>query len=108
MKTGSRFWMDHVAAIEREAMSASAYAKRHGISVAAVYYWQRKLKTNTVTIDTARATGKFVSLRVADTMLSARSAGCTLVLGPGMRLEMPALPTPEWLACLAHAVQEAR
>ena len=44
MKAGADFWAEHVAAIKREGVSASAYARQHGLSVAAVYYWQRKFR----------------------------------------------------------------
>jgi hypothetical protein len=44
MKAGAVFWAEHVAAIKREGVSASAYARQHGLSVAAVYYWQRKFR----------------------------------------------------------------
>ena len=43
---GTEFWMAQVAAVKLEAISASAYARRHGLSVATLYYWQRKLKVN--------------------------------------------------------------
>lgn len=46
MKMGSEFWAAHVAAVKLETISASEYARRHGLSVAALYYWQRKLKSN--------------------------------------------------------------
>ena len=38
MKMGTEFWVGHVAAATRETISASEYARRHGISVAALYY----------------------------------------------------------------------
>jgi hypothetical protein len=43
-KMGAEFWEGHVAAAKRETISASEYARRHDISVAALYYWQHKLK----------------------------------------------------------------
>ena len=47
MTMGTEFWEGHVTAATRETISASEYARRHGISVAALYYWQHKLKTAT-------------------------------------------------------------
>ena|ERR1035437_2432198 len=95
MKMGTEFWVAHVAAIKLEAISASEYARRHGLSVAALYYWQRKLKSNAEMGEAGQAS-KFVALRVADQ----RPCPCTLVLPSGLHLEMPALPAPEWLAAL--------
>lgn len=42
MKMGMEFWTQHVAAARLQATSASDYAKQHGISVTALYYWQRQ------------------------------------------------------------------
>ena len=106
MKVGAEFWAAHVAAIKQEAISASAYAKRHGISLAAVYYWQRKSKAAGQRATASKA-GKFLALRVA-AVNAPRSTGCTLILSSGMRLEMPALPAPEWLAALESAAQGVR
>jgi transposase-like protein len=69
MKMGKGFWVAHVAAVKFEAISASEYARRHGFSVAALYYWQRKLKSN-VEVNEAGQESKFVALRVADQRLS--------------------------------------
>ncbi len=104
---GEEFWKEHVAAAKLEGISGSAYAKRHGISVTALYYWQRKLN-GTTGVSEATPTSKFVALHVADAVGAPRSAGCTLIVGSGMRLEMSALPEPEWLAALGRAAQGAR
>ncbi len=48
MKNRTEFWAAHAAAVKRETISASAYARQHDLSIAALYYWQRKLKSNTV------------------------------------------------------------
>lgn len=112
MKMGAEFWVDHVAAAKLETISASEYARRHGISVAALYYWQRKLRAATANMPkevskhakSARAS-KFVALRVTDTVAVQQQSLCTLVLLSGMRLEMSALPSPEWLAALVRAAQ---
>jgi len=105
---GEEFWKEHVAAAKLEGISGSAYAKRHGISVTALYYWQRKLN-ETTGVSEAKPTNKFVALQVAEAIGVHRSGGgCTLILGSGMRLEMLALPEPEWLAALGRAVQGAR
>ena len=103
MKTGAEFWMAHVAAIKLEAISASEYARRHGLSVAALYYWQRKLKSK-AEVSEAGQESKFVSLRVA----AQRPNLCTLVLPSGLHLEMSSLPAPEWLAALGRALPESR
>ena len=37
-------WTSHVAAIKTQEGSTAAYARQHGLSRSALYYWQRKLK----------------------------------------------------------------
>ena len=103
MKIGTEFWAAHVAAVKLEAISASEYARRHGLSVTALYYWQRKLKSN-AGVSGSGQEGKFVALRVA----AQRSSPCTLVLPSGLHLEMSALPAPEWLAALGRAMPGTR
>ena len=105
----SGFWLEHVAAFNRQLISASEYAKRHGIAVKRLYYWQRKLRTNTAKVPVRASQAKaFVAVRVAEPVVEQRPFSCTLVLESGMRLEMSMLPAPAWLAALEHAVQGAR
>jgi transposase-like protein len=65
MKMGMEFWTQHVAAAKLQGALASAYAKQHGISVTALYYWQRKLKASTGGRAQSTPVSKFVPLRVA-------------------------------------------
>jgi hypothetical protein len=104
MVVDKQFWAEHVAAIERERISANAYAKRESISVAAIYYWQRKLRAAAADVSTPARS--FVQLRVAEAGPHSKQ-GCTLVLASGMRLEMGFLPSPEWLAGLVRATPGA-
>ena len=50
MKIGTEFWEGRVAAAKRETLSASKYARSHGISVAALYYWQHKCRDTAVVL----------------------------------------------------------
>ena len=74
MKMGTEFWMGHVAAAKLEAISASEYSRRHGISVAALYYWQRKLRTADTHQEVSKRAktvhpSKFVALHVLDKVI---------------------------------------
>lgn len=104
MKTDDAYWESHVAALNREAVSVSAYATRHGLSTSALYYWRRKLKVAAEEAAGEHDAGKFIALRVGDVAAIPCAGGCTLVLGAGVRLEMSALPPPAWLAALGYAV----
>ena len=103
----SAFWAAHLEAIKRESTSKTEYARRHGISVKRLYYWQRKLKAPSANTVAATQSKTFVSLRIEEPV-SFHSTSCTLVLGPGLRLEMSTLPAPTWLAALVRSAQGAR
>ena len=105
MNMGAEFWAAHVAAARLEAIPASEYARQHNLSVKSLYYWRQKLAREEETGAPVCA-GKFVALRVAPG--GPHSNNCTLALPSGLRLEMSALPSVEWLAALARSVQGAR
>lgn len=115
MKDARNYWSKHLAAIEGQVESASAYARQHELSLASLYYWRRKLQLETAPRSVAVMAGalepksKFVALRVNDVReMSPPTWCCTLVLPGGMRLEMTALPDPQWLACAGRANQVVR
>jgi transposase-like protein len=104
--TTKQYWSGHVAAVKSQAITTKAYAQRHGLVLSTLYYWQRKLKPTAAT----RQPGKFVSLHVKAPHDAARAvaSNCTLVLGAGVRLEMSALPDPQWLTALARCAHGVR
>jgi len=109
MTTESETWTAHLAAIKQGTLSAKAYAKQHDISLASLYYWKRKLKAVAGIPEVAPpAASKFVALRLPAAAIAPRPASCTLILASGLRLEMPELRAPEWLAAVGRALQDAR
>jgi len=105
MENTTEFWTQHVAAIRQEGIAVTVYAKRHDLSLASLYYWRQKLLV--VGIEAApSAHGKFVAVRIAQA--APPSGACTLILPSGLRLEMPALPAPAWLATLEQFHAGAR
>ena len=100
MENTTEFWKRHVAAVRQEGVAATVYAKRHGLSLASLYYWRQKL-TAAEDSTTPAAIAKFVAVRIAEP--EPISGACTLVLPSGLRLEMSALPMPAWLAALEHS-----
>ncbi len=106
---GSAFWLAHVAAIKREAISTNAYAQRHGIEVKRLYYLQRKTRATAATPPPCPSQPTaFVALRVAQSLVAHAPTNCTVVLGSGIRLEMSELPSLHWLVALDRAAQGAR
>ena len=108
MKSTAQFWQQHALAAGRSSDSTSAYAKRHGLALSTLYYWQSKLKAAAPTAEVSRPAAKFVALRVVNAAPTPQPNHCTLALPAGMRLEMSALPTPEWLVALGRAAQGTR
>ena len=113
MRHEPEFWQAHIEAAKRERMSTSAYAKRHGLVVKSLYRWQRKLATTSAVVTNSTTPGKFVALCVADavkpsaTAETAPASSCTLQFGSGLRLDMAALPSPQWLAAIVRTTQGA-
>lgn len=116
MKKAEHDWSGHIEAIKTQGISTRAYAKCHDVSLSALYYWQRKLKpapqvhTKAEPLAATKQSNKFVALRIDEPQRAAPPAPthCTLVLAGGVRLEMPALPSPQWLADLGRCTQGAR
>ncbi|MDQ1835574.1 IS66 family insertion sequence element accessory protein TnpA, partial [Massilia scottii] len=96
-------------ACRREGTAASVYARQHGLTLASLYYWRRKLKLAAAVGDGGNgAANKFVALRVVDATAVAATSQCTLVLRSGLRLELAALPSTAWLLALEQAHAGAR
>jgi transposase-like protein len=116
MKKAKHDWPSHIEAITIQGISTRAYAKRHDLALSALYYWQRKLRsappvhTKAEPLAATRQAARFVALRIdkPERVVPQAPTHCTLVLAGGMRLEMPALPSPQWLADLARCAQGAR
>ncbi len=115
MKKAKHDWFSHIEAIKTQGISTRAYARRHDLALSALYYWQRKLKsappvhTKAGSLAATKQSTKFVALRIDEPERAARPVPthCTLVLAGGMRLEMPALPSPQWLADVGRCAQGA-
>ena len=118
MKMTAKIWEQHVAAARKQKVSTKTYANQHGLSPSTLYYWQRKFQATTNVrgvaseISPSHHTGKFVALRVAElapipAVSAQHPSHCALIPAPGIRLEMSALPDPQWLAALGRAAQGA-
>ncbi|WP_157979352.1 IS66 family insertion sequence element accessory protein TnpA [Rhodoferax ferrireducens] len=47
MKNAREYWSNQLSAIKTQGVSCSAYAKQHDLSLASLYYWQRRLQPGT-------------------------------------------------------------
>ena len=113
MKNAQHYWSKHIAALKSLGVTASAYARQHDLALATLYHWQRKLRPATTAraatapTQSLRRHSKFLALTVGDPMhnVSRSQTPCTLVLSSGIRLEMSALPDPQWLVALGRSAQ---
>lgn len=113
---GQAWWETHLNAIAREGIGTKAYAQREGLPVSSLYYWRRRLKArklNTPQSGPSAPTAvarRFVPVSVGNTA-NAELAGANdryvLALGDGLRLELPGLPSPQWLAQVRQALAQA-
>jgi hypothetical protein len=106
MRKGREYWSPHIAKLLEEGISSKAYAERESLPLTSVYYWRRRLTGSTIlavqpTGVKSSSTG-FLAVRVAQSY--SEPASCTLVIAPGMRLELSQLPTPLWLAELGSTL----
>lgn len=116
MERAKHDWSNHIEAIKTQGISTRAYAKRHDITLSSLYYWQRKLKSalpvpaKAEPVAAAKQPSKFVALRITgpERVMPAAPTHCTLVLAGGIRLEIPTLPSPQWLADLGRCAQGVR
>ena len=84
------------------------YARQHGLTLASLYYWRRKLTLAAAVGGSSGPAHKFVALHVLDSAAVAATNPCTLVLRSGLRLELAALPSPAWLLAFEQAHAGAR
>ena len=105
-------WARHVEAMKSCGQSAIAYAAEHDLPLRSLYQWRSKLNASRAGPRVARpvAVGhskaqQFVAVRVAPEVINRAMGHCSLVLGPGLRLEMASLPEPGWLLALSREVR---
>jgi len=115
---GVPFWQEHVTAASTYNGSGVEYAKAHGITSSALYYWQKKFRVKATTLEepitqhaitkkveaTPSLSSQFLALRVAPPV-APPIAPCTLVITSQVRLELSELPDPHWLVNLMRAAQ---
>jgi hypothetical protein len=131
---GVPFWQEHVTAANAYNGSGVEYAKAHGITSSALYYWQKKFRVKAATLEepitkhaitqkvvaTPSLSSQFVALRLASPVAPPLApplaplvtpptaiAPCTLVMASQVRLELSELPDPQWLVSLVRATQGA-
>lgn len=70
-------------------------------------WWRSKLRAEFERGSGRAVAGRFVALQLREAPTQG-SAGVMLTVGPEVRLQLPGLPSPQWVAALAQALSEAR
>lgn len=102
MSERADFWAGHLAAIEAEGISTSAYAQREGLVAGSLYWWRRRL-ANAVQQAHTRGPSAFVPVMVAS-RVEPSHVRCAIQVGDAVRIETEQLPSAEWLAALSSAL----
>ncbi len=102
------YWSAHLAAIEREGITTRAYARREGLSVAAVYAWRRKLKGRR-RAQSAKGSG-FVAVALPAEMNAEpeQATPCRVRIRDAVILDFPAMPPAKWVAALCASLAGTR
>ena len=107
MNKTEEFWMKHVEGLKRAGITATAYAKQHGLVVKTFLTWRRKLMLAAVGHHQDKKAA-FVALRVAAPIVEQKQPDCVVCFPCGLRIEMATLPAPQWLSELGYAIQGVR
>ncbi len=104
MSKARRYWSRHLAAIEAQGVTTKAYAARERLPATSLYYWRRRLKGTASEPSVAPGTEsrRFVAVGVDR---REPCSGCSVIVADTLRVEVDALPSPQWLAALAEAVR---
>ena len=111
---GQAWWEMYLDVIAREGIATKTYAQREGLPVSILYYWRRRLKA--LKLDTPQPNTRAgapvarqfvpVSLGVTGPDPTGAANRYVLTLDGGLRLELPGLPSPQWLAQVNQALAE--
>ncbi len=103
MGKGVEFWKPHVAASGSGGAEVISYAREHGLNLSTLRWWRSKLRSDAKIAHASSS--RFVAVRVTEAV-EHRAAGVTLRIGDHVRIELAAMPSPQWLAMLGKALDE--
>lgn len=88
-------WISHLEQAQQQKLTLREYAHRAGIKAATLYAARKWLNEKT-----SRGASVPVMFAEARVVGDGPLESCVLHLAPGIRLQMAALPSPQWLATL--------
>lgn len=88
-------WLAHLEQAHQQNLSLQEYARRTGIKASSLYAARKQM---------CKARPQAAATPVSFAEVRMNGAGpaevCVLHLAPGIRLQLPALPSPQWLAAV--------
>ena len=66
-----RYWLEHIETAEREGLSPTAYAERHGLRTSQLYYWRSTLRKRGV-LASKDEPAEFVPVRMHESRTEVR------------------------------------
>jgi hypothetical protein len=105
MRRSADFWRGHWVEMTRRECSIAEYAREHELVEGTLRWWSSKLRGE-VHPKVAQS-DRFVALQVREAAPTT-TGSVTLRVGGEVRIELPGLPAPQWLAALARSLNEAR
>ena len=107
-----QYWLGHLRAAIESGEALSAYARRHGLSVAALHQAKKVLKAlgameaaNNNDLAGAQVSNAFLEVKIEPERASASNV-CELKHASGWTLKLASMPSVEWLralVCDGHA-----
>ena len=88
-------WIAHLEQAQQQKLTLREYARRVGIKAATLYAARKWLNEKA-----SRGASVPVSFAEAQVVGDGPLESCVLHLAPGLRLQMAALPSPQWLVTL--------
>ena len=107
MTERSLYWRRHLEAIEAEGISASAYARREGLTLGLLYQWRRKLNALAAGgVGQGDVPSGFVALRVTESLHTLPKEW--KLRFNGVELSFPDQPDPSWVSALLLSLQHGQ
>lgn len=95
LTTKQQEWLSHVERAQEQCLSLQEYARRSGIKASSLYAARKNM------IDSRpKALPAGMSFTEVRSTESCVDAVCTLHFAHGIRLQLSALPSPQWLAAV--------
>ena len=95
LTTKQQEWLSHVVRAQQQGLSLQEYARRNDINASSLYAARKVVSPSRPKVLPSGVS--FTEVRTTEPCVN---AVCTLQLAHGIRLQLSALPSPQWLAAV--------